>query len=62
MAREYVLWGRHVAYGPLWLKIMGGSLAECRREMKYRMGARKYEGKPRWECSIENPGKHPEDK
>lgn len=33
---EWVLWGQNGTYGPLPIKITGGTLAWCRRERRWR--------------------------
>lgn len=41
---DYVLWGKHPSYSLQPIKIMGGTLRECRAEMKRRQD----HGRGRW--------------
>lgn len=50
---EFVLWGRHPAHGPQWLKITGGTLRQCNGEYRRRE-------RDGWDCRIYKKGTSPD--
>jgi hypothetical protein len=52
---EYVLWGQNAAYGPVPIKLMGGTYSECARAMceRFQHGG--------WSLWVNRAGTHPDE-